>query len=250
MCLLDDVGNCQVIAILTPSHSSTLTRECAFRSETMDTSILQRFLDIGLFDVGDDDERLSIFHKAADDLAKAIAKDPRKAVSATLVAIDPNVPDEDPVLEEVEAAVREHWKAFRNKYPERPKGLLRPVLLEALEKASTESAEISSAMWFAGINLLPRLEPHKERSLVKELLETKGILSEAEAEKIWASNDFDADLALPKIAFKLGEKGDGKVDVSELEKGMLSSVAPHDVRGQPRIRLSPEQAVLFKSDAS
>lgn len=211
--------------------SSNLCASALSARKTMDTNILQRFLDIGLFDVGDDDERLSIFHKAADDLAKVIAKEPRKAVSAVLVAIDPNVPDEDPVLEETEAAVREHWKAFRNKYPERPKGLLRPVLLEALEKASTESAEISSVMWLASINLLPRLEAHKERSLVKELLDTKGILSETDAEKIWSPGDVDSEVDLPKIIFKLGDKAEGKTDAGALEKAMFNAAGPHDANG-------------------
>jgi hypothetical protein len=198
----------------------------------MDSNILQRFLDVGLFDIGDNDERLKIFHDAASDLAKAIAKEPRKAVSATLVAIDPNVPDDDPALQEAEAAVQEHWKAFRNKYPERPKGLLRPVLLEALEKASVESVEISSAMWLVAINLLPRLEGHKERVLVKELLDAKGILMEVEAEKIWAPSGFDADLDLPKISFKLGDKSEGKTDLKALEKGMSDAAGPHDQNSQ------------------
>jgi hypothetical protein len=194
----------------------------------MDANILQRFLDVGLFDIGDDDGRLKIFHDAANDLATAITKDPQKAVSATLVALDPNVPDEEPVLEEVEAAVREHWKAFRNKYPERPKGLLRPVLLQALEKASTESVEISSVMWLVGINLLPRLEEHKERALVKELLDTKGILTEAEAEKIWAPGD-QIDLALPKITVKLSNPAVPTVNRDALTSAMVSAAGgtPH-----------------------
>src|ERR1043165_4419162 len=194
----------------------------------MDTNILQQFLDVGLFDIGDDDERLKIFHGAADDFAKGIGKEPQKAVSATLVAIDPTTPDDDPVLDEAEAAVRGRWKAFRNKYSERPKGLLRPVVLEGLEKASVESPRISAVIWLVGINLLPHLQPQKERELIKELLLAKGALTEADAEKAWAPLDVDADLTLPELAFKLPEKAEGKTDRAALQNGLSGAAGPHD----------------------
>src|ERR1043166_2309387 len=125
----------------------------------MDTNILQQFLDVVLFDIGDDDERLKIFHGAADDFAKGIGKEPQKAVSATLVSLDRAAPDEVAVRDEAEEAVGGRWKAFRNKKSERPKGLLRPVVLEGLEKASVESPRISAVIWLVGINLLPSRVP-------------------------------------------------------------------------------------------
>jgi hypothetical protein len=206
--------------------------ETGFARLFMTNSLLQRFLDAGLFDIGDDDERLKIFQASATDLAKEIAEKPEKAICATLVAIDPAASDNDPVLEEAETAVKKHWQAFKNKYAERPKGLLRPVLLEALQAASADSPAIAAAIWYSGVSLLPFLEPHKERALVKEVFESMGTATEREAEKLWAPGAFDAELNLPKFSVKFGEHTNGKVDRKALEQGMTDAVGPQNQSGQ------------------
>lgn len=194
----------------------------------MTDTIVQRFLDAGLFDIGDEDDRLKIFHKAADDLAAEIIAHPERTVSTALVAIDPNVPDDDPVLEEAEAAVKKHWLAFRNKYSERPKGLLRPVLLEALEKAAAGSPPIVAAIWYAGANLFPHLESQKEHTIVRDTLEKMGNIAEQNAETVWAPGEIHVDLSFPKLILKFGEIPKGKIDRKSLELAMSDAAGPHN----------------------
>lgn len=85
----------------------------------MANSILRRYLDVGLFRIGDDDSRLQVFEKAAADLASEFTKSPAGVISAALVAVDPAAPEVDPMLERAEAAVKAHWSTFSNKYDQR-----------------------------------------------------------------------------------------------------------------------------------
>ncbi len=169
----------------------------------MAESLIQKYLDAGLFDIGEEDERLGHFQKAADDLAKIFAEAPKKLIPAILTAIDPSVPESEPLLIEAEAAVRTHWKAFSNKYPQRPVALLRPVLLEALAQRSREDVTTSIIIWLVGGNLFEHVEQTVETAIVRAFLAGCGEKTETEAERVWAPSPSSPEFVAPKLAFKL-----------------------------------------------
>lgn len=140
----------------------------------MSKTLLQQFLDCGLFNIGDDDSRLEVFQKAANDLAAEFLKTPQSVVSAVLVAVDPQVPELDPMLVKAETAIKAHWKTFTNKYQERAVGLLRPVLLDALCQAAEKSDAISSALWLSAADLTCRIDLGQERTIIDPLLNRLG----------------------------------------------------------------------------
>ena len=115
--------------------------------------ILQDFLVCGLVEIGEEDKRLEWLEAAATELAKALIKTKRKLINYTLVALDDDLPETEPVFAEVEAAVTAHWKALRGKFPETPRQLLRGVILAALDKVKEDDIA-ASIVWLIGGSIL------------------------------------------------------------------------------------------------
>ena len=189
----------------------------------MANSILRRYLDLGLFRIGDDDSRFHVFEKAADDLASEFTKSPADVISAALVAVDPAIPEVDPMVERAEAAVKAHWSTFSNKYDQRPVGLLRSVLLGALNQAAQGSPGIGAAVWLAGANLACRVDLGSERPIVDAMLRALGDATEEEGVK-----DSDAgDWTIPELGIKWQAPKKTKIDKEKLELGIADAAGPN-----------------------
>ncbi|MBI5770004.1 MAG: hypothetical protein HZA93_19670 [Verrucomicrobia bacterium] len=197
----------------------------------MNDTLLQKFLDAGLFNFGDDDARLKDFMAAGEDLGKEFAKNPVSIIPATLVALDAEVPDADPMLERAETAVKKHWNSFRNKFPERQKGFLRPLLLDGVARAAATDADIASAVWLCGATVYPLLATGRERAIVETFLRDQGETAESHAEATWLPEQDEVELSVPKIALTLPKNGPGKLDKSALETGLTHASGPHDRNG-------------------
>ncbi len=197
----------------------------------MNDTLLQQFLDAGLFNFGDDDARLKDFVAAAEDLGKEFAENPESVIPATLVALDADVPDADPMLERAEAAVKKHWNSFRNKFPERQKGFLRPLLLDGVAKAAATDADIASAVWLCSATVYPLFASGRERGIVEAFLRQQGETAEAHAEGTWMPNHEEAELSVPKIGLALPKANGGKIDKGALEQGLGGACGPHNRSG-------------------
>jgi len=68
------------------------------------SSILQRFLDIGMLNIGEEDEKFKYLENASRDIAKSLSEKKLQLINYTLVALDPNIPPDEPVLLNVESA--------------------------------------------------------------------------------------------------------------------------------------------------
>ncbi len=86
----------------------------------MENKLLQQILQAGLLDIGDSDERLESIEKSIADLETKLKKEQTLLPAYTLVALDPNINTDEPVLAEVEAIIASHWKALRAKFSETP----------------------------------------------------------------------------------------------------------------------------------
>lgn len=191
----------------------------------MAKDVLINFLNAGLFQIGADDSRLNEFGKAAEDLAKALAKAPEKTIPFTLIAIDPHAPVNDPVLSEAEAAVMKQWKSLRNVYAERPVNLLRPVLLQALSTASADSPKMAATIWYAGRSLFNHLERSGEQMIVGRILMDMGERCEEMSRTHWTIGSVTA-LKLPELEATFNGVEDRRVDRSALNQA-ISQVNGH-----------------------
>ena len=71
----------------------------------MSDSILQSFLD-NRFIKTDDPEHLSRLRKASLEIENRLRKTRKQIIAYTLVALDPNIDDDDPTVLKVEALIR------------------------------------------------------------------------------------------------------------------------------------------------
>ena len=78
----------------------------------MADNFLQDFLKTGLFDIGDSDDRLKWLQQSIADLQKKFEKKYSLLPQYILVALDPNISDDEPVMIETESII--------TKYPDLP----------------------------------------------------------------------------------------------------------------------------------
>src|SRR5437899_1334995 len=93
---------------------------------------LQSFLDARLFAIAEENSNYQFLTATIPLFAKAIAKNKGKILAATLVALDQNASQDEPILDEVEELLKRKWPLVRNKYTDRPSILLRAIILESL----------------------------------------------------------------------------------------------------------------------
>lgn len=115
-------------------------------------SALQELLNIGLVDVGSDDARFEKLQLAVSDLEKLFTEEPQLLVTATLIAIDEDVPEDDPLLVRTEDLLIKHWHTMRNTHVNRPRQLLRAILVEALERRIHTSPEAAGVIWYTAVS--------------------------------------------------------------------------------------------------
>ena len=106
----------------------------------MADSILQIFLN-KQFIKHDKEEDVGKLKKAAAEVQKKLAKQKNKVISYTLVALDPNISDDEPVLDEVQTIIVKNWQTFLNsatKTKDKPVTYIRAVILQALNTLAKE----------------------------------------------------------------------------------------------------------------
>lgn len=179
----------------------------------MENKFFKRFLETGLFDIGDQDERLDHLEKSIADLQKDLSGSFSKLPQYTLVALDPNISDNEPVLLETEAIVTEHWKTLRIKHTEMPRQILRGVILNALYELGVSSPLAARIIYLTGSNFYPFAKLNREKEIVKSLLDELSELAEDHAIEEWSLIDEEPSLKLG--ALKITDLSFGEVTISK-----------------------------------
>jgi hypothetical protein len=198
----------------------------------VDNATLQGFLNKGLIDVGGDDAKLEKLSQAAKDLAGALKKTPYKALGYSLIAFDPEAPEDDPIVQEALAALQNRWATYRNTFAATPITVIRAVLLDALVDAAEEDDRIGVCFVASARNALPLLPVDNERDVWIGIVEHIERRVDARAEEEWATPDTISvqpmkyevpTLTSPEVTF-------GNASQSDLQVGMLAAAGPtyHD----------------------
>lgn len=194
----------------------------------MDDSILQGFLNKGLIDVGGDDAKLDKLKQAAGDLAVFLKKTPAKALSFSLIAFDPDAPEDDPVVQEALAALQNRWTTYRNTFSGTPVAVIRAMLLDALVAAAGEDDRVGVCFVASARNALPLLPVDNERDIWISIVEQVERRVDARAEAEWATPDA---ISVPSLkydtpALEAPTVTTGETSRSALQKGMLAAAGP------------------------
>jgi hypothetical protein len=196
-------------------------------------SILQKFLDAGMLNIGEGDEKFEALQSASEDLSKILEERKSEVIRCTLVAVDPKIPSSDPTLGEIETVVKGHWKTLRNLFPDTPRRLLQIVALDAIYSAGIRNPQIASITWLTGTSYLPFSALETERRLYTDLFLHLGNIAEERAIEEWASHSENTPLNFPSFPESLPNLEGAAVDIDELTKGMFAAAGPADNTGQP-----------------
>ena len=190
----------------------------------MEKIFLQLFLETGLFDIGDNDTRLENLEASIKDLQDKLNKDPKLLPTYTLVALDPQVPQNEQALIDTETIVTGYWKALRTKYSDRPIHILRGVILNALYNLGISDPKLARVINLTASNLYPYVELNKEAAIFQKFLTELSDLAEKNAIESWALIDEEQSLKIPTLKISGLKFGDVKVDQTTLEAGLLKAI--------------------------
>ncbi len=168
----------------------------------MENKLLQQILQAGLLDIGDSDERLENIEKSIADLETKLKKEQKFLPAYTLVALDPNINADEPVLADVEAIIATHWKALRAKFSETPIPIIRSVILHALYNTGIQDAKIARIIYLTATNFYRYAKLGREKEVVEKIISDLGELAEKNANEEWSleSNESDLKIGTLKIS--------------------------------------------------
>lgn len=200
----------------------------------MSNATLQGFLNKGLIDVGGDDTKLEKLSQAAKDLAGALKKSPSKALNYSLIAFDPDAPEDDIVVQEALAALQNRWTTYRNTFAATPIAVIRAILLDALVDAADEDDRVGVCFVASARNALPLLPVDNERDIWIGIVEQVERRVDARAEEEWATPETISvrpmkyevpTLATPEVMI-------GSASKSDLQDSMAAAAGPNSQHPQ------------------
>ena len=117
-------------------------------------STLQELLNLGLVDIGSDDSRLAKMENAASALVKHLSSNPELVIPATLIAIDRDANDDEPILTLVDTQLVREWKTIRNTHTNSPRELLRSIIVQTLSVLGTDKPEMAALIWQTAFSII------------------------------------------------------------------------------------------------
>lgn len=165
----------------------------------MADSFLQCLLNEGhLRDLGEDKTRFDFLTGAVGTLSEFLSSEAGGAevVSFTIVGLDPETPPDDPIFDRVTKAVVEEWPTYGNVYRgDRPRQLLRMVVLAAIDAAAAFDGAVAAAAWYTASNWLT-LGPTLEGAL-GAFVARLGLQTEEQAVELWKRPSTETSFRMP-----------------------------------------------------
>jgi len=134
----------------------------------------------------------------------------------SLVALDPNISDNEPILNDVEEIVTKYWTALRGKYPDMPRNIHRGVILNALMQLGSEDPVAARIIYLTSSNFYPYTKLGKEKDIVHTLLTELGEIAENHAIEEWSLIEEE-----PKLKFDTLKISDFKFGGASIDQGKL-----------------------------
>ena len=193
-------------------------------------SMLQSFLDAGMLNMVEEDEKLKHLQDTAQDLAAKPPKTRIDVIHYTLVALDPEASPQEPIFEKIETALKKHWQTFKVKFPDMPRQLLRAIIFEALRIRGEKDVATAAIIWWTGANYLPYANLGRERDICREFLMHMGNIAEEQATAEWTSSYEYTPPTISAFEIKLNIKPP-VIDEDALTKHLAAASGPNDEAG-------------------
>ena len=136
-------------------------------------SILQEFLNLGLVGIGSDDSRFAKMEAVGAVFVKHLLSNPALVIPATLIAIDRDADEDDPILTLVDEQLVNEWKTIRNAHINKPRELLRSIIIQALSVLGLDKPRMAALIWQTAFSPINHNQARlgKEGELVRKLLQ-------------------------------------------------------------------------------
>jgi len=193
----------------------------------MTDSILQSFLD-NRFIKNDEPELTINLGKSVAEVQKLLARKKPKIISYTLVALDPTISSDDPVVQEVEALIIKKWPTFRNsvaKTKDTPITYVQAVILEALNNLSKDE-NLAAIIWHTGCNIISYYKLAGQKKVLTQFLLEIGNKVEEVARTNWSILENAKVDTIAPIEITLPKVSQGNVRGAEIESH-LKAAAVH-----------------------
>jgi hypothetical protein len=201
----------------------------------MTDSILQSFLD-NRFIKTDASEHIENLKKASDAVQRLLKqkKNKPKIISYTLVALDPTISDDDPVVGEVDALIIKQWATFRNsvaKTKDTPISYIQAVILDALNKLSKDE-NFAAIIWHTGCNVISHYKLAGQEEVLTHFLLEVGEKVEEIGRNNWRILENATIDTINPIELTLPEVNQGKIGKDELQAHLMAASAQQSVGGE------------------
>lgn len=160
-------------------------------------SILQQFLNKQFITIVNDTDHEKLA-KVVSVVKEKWQEERQKVVYATMVALDPDINEHDPIVMEVNQAIIDHWPTFVNNATTRdtPITYIRAVILEVLLRLSKDDPDFVNLIFFSGNNVIRYYKVGAESVTIKAFLVMLADRLEQMAAGSWKR---DLDVAMPKF---------------------------------------------------
>ncbi|WP_417361106.1 GTPase-associated system all-helical protein GASH [Galbibacter sp.] len=155
----------------------------------MSETILQTYLDNQFIKTADSGN-IDSLKKAVTEVVKRLNKKKEKIIPFTLVAIDPFISENDPVVSEVERIIISKWPAFKNSVTatnDKSITYIRAVILQALSQIAKDEKS-AAIIWLSARNSIRYYKlSNQENTVLSGFLLELGNKIEISAQKSWSS---------------------------------------------------------------
>ena len=191
----------------------------------MQTDILQKFLDRGLLDLGEDRERFGYINSAAQDLAKKLLENRHDLITASSLVMGGEISEDEPVIKLSKEAVTTHWQTYGSRFPSRAIQLFRATLLQAIALITEQDSDTSNTaiIYYTTCGLLPYVATTREDDIFREFLASLARRVEDQAATIWALR---MNTKAPTIQYGDAMPAATAVDAKALKEGLKNAAGP------------------------
>lgn len=182
----------------------------------MSNSILQTYLNNQFIKTADE-EAFANLEKAVIVVEKSLIKKKTKIIAYSLVAIDPQISEDDPVIVEVEKIIVTKWKTFKNSVSQtkdKSTTYIRAVILQALVKLAKET-QYAGIIWHSTRNIISFYQTDTEKSELGSLIQNVGDSVEIGGQKIWSIRNNTNQIEFAKTELNLGNLKSVQVNTEE-----------------------------------
>jgi hypothetical protein len=191
----------------------------------MRTDILQKFLDKGQLDLGEDRERFGYVKSAAEDLAKRLLENRHDLVTASSVLMGGEISEDEPIINLCKEALTTHWQTYGSRFPSKAIQLFRATLLQAIALITEEDSDTSNTgiIYYTTCGLLPYVATKREDDIFREFLVSLAQRVEDQAATFWA---LPRNLESPKIQYGDGMPTAAATDTRILKEALKNAIGP------------------------